>query len=171
MFLFLFYSCFCCVVNITGYLGHRPTPRFGFRCGMHNTLIATNKNTKAIVYTKMLLCATTLCGDFLRPRYVFLACQHPPCRKGVKSQKTACGCPCGGVEKIKETKQKTTERRFGQAVRREAGKQRDLGSNLLQLPFSSNVVVCGHCLGTLSLTINETLKWLSSLPTIMQKSY
>ena len=26
------------------------------------------------------------------------------------------------------------------------------------------VVVCGHCLVTLSLTINETLKWLSSLP-------
>ena len=31
-------------------------------------------------------------------------------------------------------------------------------------PFSSKVVVCGHCLVTLSLTINETLKWLSSLP-------
>ena len=28
-------------------------------------------------------------------------------------------------------------------------------------PFSSKVVVCGHCLVTLSLTINETLKWLS----------
>ena len=31
-------------------------------------------------------------------------------------------------------------------------------------PFSSKVVVCGHGLVTLSLTINETLKWLSSLP-------
>ena len=30
--------------------------------------------------------------------------------------------------------------------------------------FSSKVVVYGHCLGTFSLTINETLKWLSSLP-------
>ena len=30
-------------------------------------------------------------------------------------------------------------------------------------PFSSKVVVCGHCLVTLSLTINETVKWLSSL--------
>ena len=106
MFLFLLYSCFYCVVNITGYHGHCLTPRFGFRCGMHDTLIATNKNTKAIVYTKMLLCATTLCGDFLRPRYVFLACQHPPCRKGVKSQKTACGCPCGGVEKLKKQNKK-----------------------------------------------------------------
>ena len=28
--------------------------------------------------------------------------------------------------------------------------------------------VCGHCLVTLSLTINETLKWLSSLPILMQ---
>ena len=26
----------------------------------------------------------------------------------------------------------------------------------------------GHCLVTLSLTINETLKWLSSLPILMQ---
>ena len=35
-------------------------------------------------------------------------------------------------------------------------------------PFSSKVVVCGHGLVTLSLTINETLKWLSSLPILMQ---
>ena len=34
-------------------------------------------------------------------------------------------------------------------------------------PFSSKVVVCGHCLVTLSLTINEILKWLSSLPILM----
>ena len=32
-------------------------------------------------------------------------------------------------------------------------------------PFSSKTFwVCGHCLVTLSLTINDTLKWLSSLP-------
>ena len=35
-------------------------------------------------------------------------------------------------------------------------------------PFSSKVVVCGHVLVTLSLTVNETLKWLSSLPILMQ---
>ena len=33
------------------------------------------------------------------------------------------------------------------------------------------VVVCGHCLVTLSFTIDETLKWLSSLPILMQKSF
>ena len=39
-------------------------------------------------------------------------------------------------------------------------------------PFSSNVVVCGHCPVTLSLTINETLtEWLSSLPILMQESF
>ena len=38
-------------------------------------------------------------------------------------------------------------------------------------PFSSKVVVWGHCLVTLSLTINETSKWLSSLPTLMQESF
>ena len=43
--------------------------------------------------------------------------------------------------------------RFGLAVRRQAGKQRDHGSNLLGSPFSSQVVVCGQCLVTLSLTI------------------
>ena len=37
--------------------------------------------------------------------------------------------------------------------------------------FSSKVEVCGHCLVTLSLTISETLKWLSSLPTFMQESF
>ena len=35
-------------------------------------------------------------------------------------------------------------------------------------PLSSKVVVCGHGLVTLSLTINETLNWLSSLPILMQ---
>ena len=38
-------------------------------------------------------------------------------------------------------------------------------------PFYSKVVVCGHCLMTLSLTINETLKWLSSLLILMQESF
>ena len=38
-------------------------------------------------------------------------------------------------------------------------------------PFSSKVVVCGHCLVTLSLTINETLKWFSLLPILMQESF
>ena len=36
---------------------------------------------------------------------------------------------------------------------------------------SSNVVVCGHCLVILSLTVNETLKRLSSLPISMQNSF
>ena len=34
----------------------------------------------------------------------------------------------------------------------------------LDSPFSSKVVVCGHCLVTLSRTVNEAFKWLSSLP-------
>ena len=38
-------------------------------------------------------------------------------------------------------------------------------------PFSSKVMACGHCLVTLPLTINETLKWLSSLPILMQESF
>ena len=60
------------------------------------------------------------------------------------------------------------ESRFGLAVRRQAGKRKDLGSIPLLLSFSSEVVVYGHGLVTLSLTINETLKWLSSLPILMQ---
>ena len=43
-----------------------------------------------------------------------------------------------------------------------AGKQRDLGSNPLRLSF---------LFVTLSLTINKTLKWLSSLPTLIQESF
>ena len=34
-----------------------------------------------------------------------------------------------------------------------------------------NGYFCGHCLMTLSLTINETLKWPSSLPILMQESF
>ena len=48
--------------------------------------------------------------------------------------------------------------RFSPAVRRSAGKQKDLGLNPLRLSLLfKKVVVCGHCLVTLSLTINETL--------------
>ena len=56
--------------------------------------------------------------------------------------------------------------RFGLPVR-----QRDLGSNLLRLSFLfKKVVVCGYCLVTLTLTINETLQWPTSLP-IIQESF
>ena len=62
--------------------------------------------------------------------------------------------------------------RFGLAVRRYAGKQRDLGSNPLRLSFLfKKVVICGQCLVTLFLTINETLKRLPSLPILMQESF
>ena len=39
--------------------------------------------------------------------------------------------------------------RCGLAVRRLAGKQKDLGSNRFGSPFSSKIVVHGHCLVTL----------------------
>ena len=53
-----------------------------------------------------------------------------------------------------------------------AGKQKGLGSIPLQLSFlTKKVVVCGQCLVTLSITINETLKWFSSLPILMQESF
>ena len=63
--------------------------------------------------------------------------------------------------------------RFGLAVRfrlvsRRASAQLRFGS-----PSSLKriQVVCGHCLVTLPLTINETLKWLSSLPILTQESF
>ena len=63
--------------------------------------------------------------------------------------------------------------RFGPAVRSQpAGKLKGLGSIPLRLSFLfKKVVVCGHCLVTLSLTINETLNWLSSLPILMHESF
>ena len=61
--------------------------------------------------------------------------------------------------------------RFGPAVRRQDIKQKDLGSIQLRLSFLfKKVVVCGHYLVTLSLTINQTVKWFSSLPILMQES-
>ena len=56
----------------------------------------------------------------------------------------------------------------GRAVRVWADKQKDFGSNPLRLSLLSKVVVRGHCLVTLSLTVNEMLKWLSSLPILTQ---
>ena len=53
------------------------------------------------------------------------------------------------------------------ALRRLAGKQKDLGSIRFGSPFSSKIVVYGHGLVTAH-TINEMLKWLAQLPTLMQ---
>ena len=58
-----------------------------------------------------------------------------------------------------------TVSRFGLAAR----PRFDSASGLLYQ--DSGVVVYGHCLVTLLLTINETLKWLSSLPILMQESF
>ena len=57
---------------------------------------------------------------------------------------------------------------FGQTdpIRKQAGLE-DSSGLLLSLLFNS----CGHCLVILSLTVNETLKWLSSLPIFMQESF
>ena len=49
---------------------------------------------------------------------------------------------------------------------------KDLSSIPLRLSLLfKKVVVCGHCLVTLSLAINETLIWLSSLPILRQESF
>ena len=58
--------------------------------------------------------------------------------------------------------------RCGLAVRRLAGKQKDLGSIRFGSPFSSlrkNVVYGQSC--DFAHTIKETLKWLTQLPTLM----
>ena len=60
---------------------------------------------------------------------------------------------------------------LGLVVRCSAGKRKDLGSTLrFGSPFSSKLVVYGHCLVTLPCTMNETLTWLTSLPILMRKS-
>ena len=57
--------------------------------------------------------------------------------------------------------------RFDLAVSRYAGKQKDLGSIPLRLSFLfENCGLYRHCLMTLSITVNETLKWLSSLAAV-----
>ena len=49
--------------------------------------------------------------------------------------------------------------RFGLAVRRKAGKRKDLGSIPLRFSFLfKKVVVCGHCLVTLSITSYRNIK-------------
>ena len=60
--------------------------------------------------------------------------------------------------------------RCGLAVRRLAGKQKDLGSIRFGSPFSSlqKIVVYGHCLVTLPTQLMKTLKWPTQLPTLMK---
>jgi len=88
--------------------------------------------------------------------------------------KAALALRTGVSDKQTPCKIKRSMRWFGLAVRHEAGKQKDLGSVPLQLSLLfKKVMVCGHSLVTLSLTVtvNETLKWLSPLPILMQESF
>ena len=58
---------------------------------------------------------------------------------------------------------------FGLTLRRYTGKLKSHGSIPFRLSFLfKRVVVCGHCHVTVSLTVNEILKWLSSLLILMQ---
>ena len=51
--------------------------------------------------------------------------------------------------------------RLGLVVRCSAGKRKDAGSTpRFGSPFSSKIAIHGHCLVTLSCTMNETLNWL-----------
>ena len=59
----------------------------------------------------------------------------------------------------------------GKALGWQVGSSIDSASALPPLHLFEKVVVCGHCLVTLSLTINETLKRLSFVPVLMQKSF
>ena len=63
--------------------------------------------------------------------------------------------------------------RFGLTVSLRLVSRRTSVRFRLGSPFSSKRLwfVCGHCLVTLSLTITATLKWLSSLPILMQESF
>ena len=62
--------------------------------------------------------------------------------------------------------------RFGLAVRRYAGRRTDVDSSLLRTRTdvlslsSSKIAVYGHC--DIALTINDTLKWLTQLPVLLQ---
>ena len=61
---------------------------------------------------------------------------------------------------------------IGLVARRSAGKRKDPDSTLrFFLPLSSKIVVYGHCLVTSPCTMNETLKWLTSPPILMWKSF
>ena len=75
----------------------------------------------------------------------------------------------GGLIQLEATVTELSGEPFGLAVRlvsRRTSVRIRFGS-----PFSSEIVVCGHSPVTLSLTIKETLKWLLSLPILMQKSF
>ena len=57
-------------------------------------------------------------------------------------------------------------------VRRSVGKRKDAGSTpLFGSSISSKVVIYGHCLVTLPCTTNATVKWLTSMPILMRKSF
>ena len=66
--------------------------------------------------------------------------------------------PCVNTEHISTPESPgSVVSRFGPAVKRSAGIQKGYGSIPLRLSLLfKKVVVCGHCLVTLSLTINET---------------
>ena len=81
------------------------------------------------------------------------------------------GSYCSRLNKTARTLQNVTASRFGLAIRRKAGKQKDLGSIPLRLSFFFKSCNLQTVSSDFALTINETLKWLSSLPILMQESF
>ena len=62
--------------------------------------------------------------------------------------------------------------RFGLAVRRQAGKRKDFGSIPLRLSFLfKKVVVCGHCLVSLSIASYWNIQMALIAAILMQKSF
>ena len=57
------------------------------------------------------------------------------------------------------------------AVRRWAGKQKDLGSIRFGSPLSSKIVVNGHLSSDFAYTVNETLRCLTQLPVLFVQSH
>ena len=82
-------------------------------------------------------------------------------------------CCCSFIKRDRKQPDVTPVSQFGPAVGRQAScSVNDVGSSPhFGCPFSSAALICGHRLLTLPLTINERLKRLSSLPTVMQKSF
>ena len=99
--------------------------------------------------------------SFLDPKYSFDEYFQLDSRRKVGPIKNQLASPNTSNKVREET---FTQLRTGFT---EAGKQEGLGL-ILAL---QKVVVCGQCLETLSLTINEALKWLSSLPIAMQEPF
>ncbi len=100
---------------------------------------------------------------------IIFACYFRKSSIGFRRPVNCTGSPQANKQRRQPTRDKTLLRSMSHTRLLKSARPEQCS---LRLSFlSRKVAICGHCLVTLSLTMNEILKWLSSMPISMHELF